>query len=194
MLGRFARPMKTARPMKAIVIVSLVVGLLSGIVAPFVGELHVYRVTSGYSGKHCWLTFSSAPTEEALLDAVIYRELLIPDRYETTQAWRRAQKDGTRLCIKRDADSSIVIAPYDETKDPDTVFAAGGRVKGVWLTQPATRTRFPVGLVGLAYCIGAILVLSVATLCALVVVRWLWYFLLRRISELSGAVRHDPSA
>jgi hypothetical protein len=186
--------MKTAGPMKAIVIVSMVIGLFSGIFAPFVGELHVYRVTSGYSGQHYWLTFSSAPTEEALLDAVIYREPLIPDRYETKQAWRRAQKDGTRLYIKRDADSSIVIAPYDETKDPDTVFANGGRVKGVWLTQPATRTRFPVALVGLAYCIGAFLVLSVAALCAFVVVRWLWYFLLRRISELSRAVRHDPSA
>ena len=189
MLGRFART-----TMKIITILSLAVGLLSGIIAPFVGDLHVYRVTSGYSGREFWLSFPSEPTEDAILDAVIYREPLISGKVETTQGWRSAQKDGTRLCIKRDAAVSIVVSPYDATKDPDTVFADGGRVKGVWLTEPATRTRLPVVLVGFAYCVGAFLALTVATFCTLAFIRWLWYFLLRRISELSGAVRHDKSA
>src|SRR5437660_1116259 len=116
--------MKSARPMKTIIIVSLAIGLFSGIVAPFIADLHVYRVMSGYSGSHFWLTFSSAPTEKAFLDAIIYREPLITDKSGTTQAWRKAQNDGMRLCIKRDDTSSIVIAPYDATKDPDTVFLA----------------------------------------------------------------------
>ena len=201
--------------MKTIITVSLAIGLLCGVIAPFVGELHVYRVTSGYSGKQFWISFSNTPTEDAILDAVIFHEPLITDKYETTQAWRKAQKDGTRLYIKLDSANSIVVAPYDAAKDPDVVFlddtkddplridppgsrqkltkTGGGRIKGIWLTEPAKRTKLPVALVGFAYCIGTFITLAVASLCTLALVRWLWYFLLRRVSELSGAMKNNKS-
>jgi hypothetical protein len=180
--------MTTPQHIKAILIVSLGIGSSLGIVAPCVGNLHVYRVASGYSGEHFWLAFPSEPTEQAILDAVIYREPLITDRFGATQAWRAAQKDGTRLCIKRDAATSIVIAPYDATKDPDTVFTDGRRVKGIWLTEPATRTRMPAALVGMTYSVTTFLAFFIGTFSAVTLVRWIWYFLLRRISELTGAV------
>lgn len=175
--------------MKLLVIISLVIALVAAIVAPFVAEVHVYKVKSGYSGKEFWLTYSRLPSEEDLLDSVIYREPLIQDSYETTRAWRKAQTEHTRLCIKKDADISIVVMPYDASRDPDTVFAEGGRVKGVWLTEPSTRTKLPVALVGTGYIVGSFLAFGVGIFCALASIRWVWYFLLRRITELSSAVR-----
>ena len=213
--------------MKTIFAISLVVGLISGVIALLAGNLHVYRVTSGYSGSQFWIPFSNKPTEEEFLDAVISCEPLITRKNETTQSWRRAQQDGMRLCIKRDDSTSIVVAPYDASRDPDTVFLAprdatkdipvprdtnvfdqldspgssqqliptdNGHIRGIWLTEPSHRLALPVALVGFAYFVGGFVIMTIASICGLIIFRWFWYFLLRRISELSGVVRNNISA
>jgi len=175
--------------MKLIVIISLVIGLTAAVVVPSVAGGHVYKVKSGYSGKAFWIVYSHQPSEEDLLDSVIYREPLIQNSYETTKAWRKAQAEHTRLFIKTDANISIVVMPYDALRDPDTVLADGTRVKGVWLTEPSTRTKIPVALVAAGYVFGSFLAFGVGSFCTLALTRWIWYFLLRRINELSSAVR-----
>lgn len=190
-----ARGQTTLRsPIRTMTLAGLAFGLVAGSIAPFIGNLHVYRITSGYSGEQFWRAFPSEPSEDAILDAVIYSEPLITDKYEETQAWRKAQKDGTRLFIKRDDTSSICIAPYDASQEPDPAFADGSRVKGSWLTEPATRIKLPVVLTGFTYFIGAFTIFSIVAFCSLAFIRLTWYFLLRRISELSEAVRHNKTA
>lgn len=174
---------------RALVIVSLIVGAIAGIVTPFVADLHIYRVTSGYSGQQFWLSFPHPPSEETLLDAVIYREFLIREPFETTRAWRRAQKENTRLFIKKDSNTSVLVMPYENGEDPNLSFADGGRSRGVWLTEPSTRSELPVFLAGLAYVVGAFLAATTLTFVAVVSMRWAWYFLLRRISELVQVIK-----
>ena len=175
--------------MKTIARISLVVGVLAAMVAPIIGHLHVYRVTSGYSGNQFWLTFPEQPAEADLLDAVIYRDPLINEPRVTKQSWRSAQSENTRLFIKKDLNTSILVMPYESDKDPDVVFPDGDKMRGIWLTEPSTRTEYPVFAVALAYALGSFLILTVTTFFALLLLRCVWYFILRRISELSQAFR-----
>lgn len=175
--------------MRTISRVSLVVGVLAGAVAPIIADLHVYRVTSGYSGKSFWLTFPARPAEKDILDAVIYREPLIKEPRETQQFWRTAQREKNWLRIKKDSDTSIVVMPYESDKDPDDVYADGWKVRGIWLTEPSTRTEYPVFAVVLAYALGSFVILTAATFVALLLLRFVWYFILRRVSEFSQALR-----
>jgi hypothetical protein len=191
--------------MKLIVAASLLIGVVAAIVAPFIADLHLYRVTSGYSGQDFWLSYSREPSEEQLLDSIIYRERLIESPYSTVREWRKAQAEGNRLFIKKDAAVSILVMPYDESHDPDPLFPvsdtkgpglfddlvpkAKAGVRGVWLTEPSTRTKYWPPLIGAAYSAGSFVVFGVGTLAALALIRWVWYFLLRRVAEFSSAVR-----
>ncbi len=143
------------KPASKPLISAIVVGLLVGIIASLICEPHVYRVTSGYSHRSFFVTLPIEPSEEQLLDAVIYGEPLIQDKAGLTQEWRRAEAEGNRLRIKVDSSSFILISPYAPDSDPDLVFPTGRRVTGIWLTQPSTRTRFPPALVRIAYFIVA---------------------------------------
>ncbi|TLS74953.1 hypothetical protein FE236_10600 [Mariprofundus erugo] len=163
----------------------LIVGLFLGAGAAYLGPPYVYWATSGYSQSSFLLTFGSAPQEERLLDAIIYKEPMIQDKYETTQQWRKAQREGNRLNIKLDNNSSVVIAPYSPDREADTVFPNGGRIKGVWLTEPQTRIHFPVFIVRVLYFIVAFF----GAVLAVHLFRWLWYFSLARLRELSQAIR-----
>ena len=130
---------------------AIVIALIAGFIASLVCEPHVYRVTSGYSHRSFFVTLPLEPSEEQLLDAVIYRDPLIHDKAGLTQDWRRAEAEGNRLRIKVDDNSSILVSPYAPDIDPDLVFPTGGKVTGIWLTQPSTRTRFPPALVRITY-------------------------------------------
>ena len=163
----------------------LLIGLIAGAAAAYLGKPYVYWATSGYSQGSFLLTFESSPSEEMFLDAVISKEPLIQDKYETTLQWRKTQSEGSRLNIKLDNSRSVVISPYSADREADTVFPDGGRIKGVWFTEPQTRIHFPVLLVRAAYFFGAFL-------CSVLVVlffQWLWYFALARLRELSQAIR-----
>jgi hypothetical protein len=162
-----------------------IIGIIVGLVAAIAGEPYVYRATSGYSQRSFFISFETEPSEEALLDAVIHREPLIPIKADTTREWRKAKTEGHRLYIKVDASRSVVVSPYSPDEDPDMVFPAGGRVTGIWLTQPRTRTHFPPLLVRVAYFTAAFIAAAAATF----LVSWLWYFVLARVRELSLAVR-----
>ncbi len=163
----------------------LLMALVAGAAASFFGKPWVYWATSGYSQDSFLLTFESAPSEEMLLDSVIYKEPLIQEKYETTQQWRKAQSEGSRLNIKLDKERSVVISPYSPDREADTVFPDGGRIKGIWLTEPQTRLHIPVFLVRASYFLGAVLSATIAVL----LVQWLWYFTLARLRELSKAIR-----
>jgi hypothetical protein len=174
--------------MKVIVLFGIALGVTAGVVAPFVADLHVYRATSAYSGAQFWLTFPKQPNEEELLDAIIYHEPLIPNAYATTQDWRAAQREHHRLFIKKDADTSILVMPYESNKDPSP-FSGGTTVKGFWFTEPATRTEYPSEGVALAYALGGFLVGTAIAVSVLAFLRWSWYFSLKRISELAEAIK-----
>ena len=163
----------------------LLVALVAGAAASYFGKPWVYWATSGYSQNSFLLTFQNAPSEEMLLDAVIYKEPLIQEKYETTQQWRKAQAEGSRLNIKLDKDRSVVISPYLPDREADTVFPDGGRIKGIWLTEPQNRVHIPVLLVRVSYFLTAFLSAVVAVL----LFQWLWYFTLARLRELSKAIR-----
>src|SRR5207245_1845518 len=109
-------------------VAAILAGLVIGFVASSVFEPHVYRVMSGYSHRSFFVTFADEPSEEQLLDAVIYREPLIQQKAELTQEWRRTEAEGNRLRIKVDSSSSILVSPYAPDSDPDLVFPTGGRV------------------------------------------------------------------
>ncbi len=175
--------------MKRIVILSLIVGIITAIIAPFLADLYIYKVHSNYSGDDFIITLSSDPTEEEILDALIYREPLIDDKYETTKAWRKARDEKTRLYVKKDSHISILVMPYDASVDPDIVFDDGGRIKGLWLTQPNNRKKYSVYWVGVGYAVGGLLSSFVAALIALSIIRLIWYFLLERLMEISKAVK-----
>lgn len=165
----------------------LLFGLLAGVAVAFVGKPYVYWATSGYSQESFLFVFSSEPSEEMFLDAVIYKEPLIQDKFKTTQQWRHAQSEESRLKIKLDNHRSVVISPYSTDQDPDTVFADGGRVKGIWLTEPSTRIHFPMVLVRSSYFLCGL----VGSVAAVLFLQWLWYFVLVRLRELSQAIRGD---
>ncbi|MBK8209454.1 MAG: hypothetical protein IPK78_05255 [Rhodospirillales bacterium] len=129
--------------------------------------------------------FDTAPSEEMLLDAVIYKEPLIKQKIQTAEQWRKAQSEGSRLFIKLDDNRSIIVSPYSAEQKADIVFPDGGRIKGIWLTEPQMRIHFPVLFVRLLYFIGGF-VSSVLTVLLFV---WLWYFALARLRELSQAIR-----
>ncbi|MCD4699991.1 MAG: hypothetical protein K8R91_05410 [Phycisphaerae bacterium] len=114
-----ARAKRRNRPL---IVLGLMIGAIAAFITLFIADLHVYRVTSGYSGQQYWLTFSHQPTEDEFLDAIIYRDPLISKRYETAQAWRKARSENHRLYIKKDANTSILVMPFDREKDPDIVF------------------------------------------------------------------------
>jgi hypothetical protein len=177
--------------MRVIVLLGVALGVVSGVVAPFVADLHVYRATSAYSGTQFWLTFPKQPNEEELLDAIIYHEPLIQNAYATTQEWRTAQREHHRLFIKKDAGTSILVMPYESDKDPSP-FSGGTTVKGFWFTEPATRTEYPPTGVALAYALGGFLAGTAIAICVLAFLRWSWYFLLKRISELAEAIKGKP--
>lgn len=170
---------------RPLLIAATAVGLVGGVVAAIYGDAYVYRVTSGYSQRSFILTFRSQPSEGALLDAVIYREPLIQQKSDTTRAWRRAETEGQRLRIKLDDARSVLVSPYVADSSPDMTFPEGGKIIGIWLTQPSTRIHFPVALVRVSYFLAGF----VSAVVALLFLCWLWYFLLARLRELSLAVR-----
>ncbi|MDT8375340.1 MAG: hypothetical protein RQ867_01245 [Mariprofundaceae bacterium] len=174
--------------MKRIIILSLIIGILTAILAPFIADLYIYKVHSNYSGDDFIITFSNDPTEEEIIDAVIYREPLIDDKYETTKAWKKARDEKTRLFIKKDSHISILVMPYDASVDPDLVFDDGDRIKGLWLTEPNNRKKYSSFWVGVGYILGGLLSGFVAALIALSIIRLTWHFLLERLMEISNAV------
>ena len=163
----------------------LLIGLIAGGAVAYLERPHVYWATSGYSQRSFLLAFDSEPSEDTLLDAMIYKEPLIQDKQETTAEWRKAHTEGNRLGIKLDKNRSVVVSPYSSDREADTVFPDGGRIKGVWLTEPQTRIHFPVFLVRASYFLGAFL----GAVLAVVLFQWLWYFALARLRELSQAIR-----
>ena len=163
----------------------LAIGLIAGAVAAYLGKPYVYWATSGYSQSAFLLMFKNNPSEDMFLDAVIYKEPLIKDKYETTQQWRKAQREESRLNIKLDSNRSVVIGPYSSDRESDIVFPDGRRIKGIWLTEPKTRTQFPVLIVRALYFIVA----SIGAIFAMLLFQWLWYFFLARLRELSKAIR-----
>jgi len=165
----------------------LVIGLIAGIVTSFIGPSYVYWATSGYSQKSFLLVFKDEPKEEELLDAIIYKEPLIQDKYKTTQQWRKAKLDGSRLYIKVDNNNSVVVAPYLTDQESDIVFSSGERMNGIWLTQPQTRIYFPVIAVNMMYFVFAFLFTMIAAQMLL----WVWCFFLARLRELSRAIRGE---
>jgi hypothetical protein len=171
------KPTAAKRRNRPLIVLGIVIGALTAIIILLVADLHVYRVTSGYSGQQYWLAFSQEPTEDEFLDAIIYRDPLISEPYQTTQDWRKLRQENHRLCLKKDNYTSIVVMPFELEKDPDTVLQDGTVIKGVWLTEPNKRTEFPVAGVGLGIVLGSFLVATIATICALTLLRWLWHFL-----------------
>jgi hypothetical protein len=163
----------------------LLIGLIAGAAAAYLGTPYMYWATSGYSQSSFLLTFESNPSEEMLLDAIIYKEPLIQEKYEATQQWRKAQSEGSRLNIKLDNNRKVVISPYSSDREADTVFPDGLRIKGIWLTEPQTRVHFPVLLVRASYFLGAFF----GGVLAVLLFQWLWYFALARLRELSQAIR-----
>ena len=149
---------------------------------------HAYRVRSGYSGHHFWLAFRTYPTEKQLYDAVLSREPSLSlgnDRLDEVQAAQRGFVLGFPA-------GDLVMAPYEAGQSPDTVFP-DGRVKGVWLTEPSSRTEFSPARVRAAYFVCVLVVAFVATSLVLFLLRWGWYFFLGRITEVSSAVRRPTN-
>lgn len=143
---------------KKLTLASVILGVIAGIVAPFTFDLYVFRASSAYSGRNFILRFSSPPTEEDFLDAVIRKESLIEDPESVISEWREARSDGMGLKIKIDDNKCLALKPFDPCDSPDTVFADGKRIIGVWLTQPSNRKQVSVSLLVLGY-IGASFVL-----------------------------------
>jgi hypothetical protein len=54
----------------------LLIGLIAGAAAAYLGKPYVYWATSGYSQSSFLLLFEGKPSEEILLDAVIYARSL----------------------------------------------------------------------------------------------------------------------
>lgn len=136
---------------KKLALASVILGTIAGIAAPFTFDLYVFHASSAYSGRDFILRFSSPPTEEDFLDAVIRSEPLIEDPEEEIRQWRKAISDGMALKIKIDDRKCLALKPFDPCDSPDTVFADGTRIPGVWLTQPSTGKQVPVSLLVLGY-------------------------------------------
>ena len=163
---------------------------------------NIYTIKSGYSGIFFTVSFKSEPTEEEFLDSIIYRESLIRNPHLVAQNWRTARDEHTKLYLKKDSHFLIVVMPYDASLNIDAVFAADSSprtstgfnpddfdpAKGVWLTEPATRTHYPLAVVELVYFVISFASVAVGFFCAVFIVSWLWYFLLRRLSEISSAL------
>lgn len=170
---------------RASLAISATVGLISAIVIAVFAPRHVYHVISGYSGQRLWLAFHSHATEKQLFEAVLAREPSLsmgsgrPDEVQSARA----------EFVSGYPHGDLAMFPFEPGKSPDVNFTDGGRVKGVWLTEPATRTEIPVAATFLVYVVTAAVMVSVFTWCLLYMVRWAWYFLLRRVSEFSSAMR-----
>jgi hypothetical protein len=131
------------------------------------------------------MTFPSEPSEEMLVDALIYKEPLIQEKLKTIQQWKQIQSEGSRLMIKIDNNNSVIINPYSVDRDPDTIFPNGHRIKGIWFTEPSTRIHIPVVLVSVLW----FLCSFVSSVLAVLLLQWFWYFVLARLHELSKAIR-----
>jgi hypothetical protein len=177
--------MSITRVKPSVLIATVIMGVIGGTASALSWPPYVYRATSGYSHQSFWLAFSEDPEEETFLDAIIARDPLIKDKATASQNWRGSQAEHQRLLIKVDQTHSILLRPYSSTEDPDIVFPEGGRVTGVWLTEPKTRTHIPLIVVRVVYFTAGFIAAAVATL----LICWIWYFLLARIRELSHAVR-----
>jgi len=110
------------------IVLALAIGLLAALVTLVIAPLHVYKAKSGYSGQEYWLTFPHRPTEDEFLDAIIFRDPLISNPSLTIQNWRNARREHTRLFIKKDNNTSILVMPFDPEEDPDIVFPAETRL------------------------------------------------------------------
>ena len=136
---------------KKLTLASVILGMTAGIAAIFIFDLYVFHATSAYSGRDFIVRFSSPPTEEEFLDAVIRNESLIEDPEITIRQWREATADGMVLKIKIDDTKNLALKPFDPSSSPDTVFEDGTRIPGVWLTEPSTRKQVPIPLLVLQY-------------------------------------------
>src|SRR3990172_7201148 len=98
----------------------LLLALIAGGTAVYFGKPYVYWATSGYSQRSFLIAFESDPSEEMLLDTVIYKEPLIQEKEKATEQWRKAKTEGSRLNIKVDNNLSVVISPYSSDREVDT--------------------------------------------------------------------------
>jgi hypothetical protein len=199
----------------SIILPFLCAGVIGGIAGAIICKPFVFWAKSACSGKSFLIALADEPSEAEILDAVIQREPLIMDKSEAVYQWRRADADGVLLAIKTGGDRSVIVSPYKELDEYDAValrcvvfvkrgliddavlppsgdmpareyaLQDGGRIKGVWLTEPGTRIQFPSILVRSAYSLVGV----ACGLAALLVTRWLWHFFLARTREFSGAVR-----
>lgn len=136
---------------KKLALASVILGTIAGIAAPFTFDLYVFHALSAYSGRDFILRFSSPPTEENFLDAVIRKESLIEEPEKTIRQWREVRANGYGLKIKIDDRKSLALKPFDPCDSADTVLEDGTRIPGVWLTQPSTRKQVPISLLVLRY-------------------------------------------
>jgi hypothetical protein len=163
------------------VVLSIAIGGATALVTP----RHVVWARSAYSGESYLLMFAHEPSEDSILDALIVRDPLISEPARLKSDWRAARSNGTRVFIKLDDERSVAVEPYSPEWLPDVVFPDGRTIQGVWLTEPETRVhlggwRLRAITFGSAF---------VATSICLLAVPGGWYFLLRRCSEVSRAVR-----
>jgi hypothetical protein len=169
----------------SLVPLSAVMALIAALLAPFFAPLFVVKAQSGYSGHPFWLRFYSAPTEKEIFDAVCSREPALafgPNEQADLQKVKETFKAGF-------PHGDICLAPYSPNDSPDVLFQDGTRIKGVWITEPSTRVEYDrwVGILISSITIG--IVAFLAMFAGLKILRWTWYFVLDRLSELSRALR-----
>lgn len=161
---------------------ALCIGAVLGVAGATMCKPHVVFARSAYSGESFLLAFAHEPSESELLDAVIQRDSLIEGKIEAKRQRWQARSDGQRL---KGADYSLLCEPFSADQDPDLVFEDGSRFKGVWLTEPSTRVHFQPLIIRCVFLAGGLLFGLAISLVA----RWLWYFSLARVCEVSAAIR-----
>lgn len=180
---------------------SLVLGTAAGIGGAYLVEPYSVWARSSYSGQRHLMFFDAQPSEAEIVASVIYED---PGYYP--KGWPDVLSGGKdRLYIKLDDSTSVLVAPYSPADDPNPrldvveqqakvdrdypgsvpVYPEPSSGRGVWLTEPATRTEFPPLIVRT---VSFVLCFASAVL-AVLAARLLWYFLLARTRELSRAVR-----
>lgn len=187
---------------------SLAVGLAVGLTACFLGDLHVYKVRSGFSGESFWIHAPEPMQEESLLWQVINKEPALRSLVDSNHGLgylseRRDHvafdpftgKTGEPIApsvlnyATNESGRAVALFPYraeeikpGQTGEPETAQA-------IWLTEPATRIKPPHTLVGLVYAVGGFVCSASLAAGLLLLVRWGWCFLLARVAEFSNAIR-----
>ena len=165
-------PMNTLRP-------TLIVALIIAIVAAIAVHPYVYWAKSGYSEKSYLLIFDSEPSETALIDAIILKDAIpgITKHLPTCDTFMAIERHSTKMALR--------FCAHSGNLDPSVTLADGDKIDGVWLTEPATRIHPPLLFIQLSAFLTAFLGAMLMTTLA----RWVWYFLLARLTEVSNAIR-----